>query len=80
LPLGANVLGYFDLARVIATGTLYSAYTLFAVLGAAQVLSVNPVVFLVDVDNTLLDNDRITADLMRHLEREVGYQSQERQM
>jgi len=38
----------------------------------------NPVVFLVDVDNTLLDNDRITADLMRHLEREVGHQSQER--
>lgn len=37
-----------------------------------------PVVFLVDVDNTLLDNDRITADLMRHLEREVGHESQER--
>ena len=30
------------------------------------------VVFLFDVDNTLLDNDRVTADLMRHLEREVG--------
>lgn len=31
-----------------------------------------PVVFLVDVDNTLLDNDRISADLRRHLERAVG--------
>jgi FMN phosphatase YigB (HAD superfamily) len=29
-------------------------------------------VFLFDVDNTLLDNDRVTADLKRHLEREVG--------
>jgi len=30
------------------------------------------VVFLFDVDNTLLDNDRVTADLRRHLEKEVG--------
>jgi FMN phosphatase YigB (HAD superfamily) len=29
-------------------------------------------VFLLDVDNTLLDNDRITADLHDMLEREVG--------
>src|SRR6202048_274056 len=29
-------------------------------------------VFLVDVDNTLLDTDRIQADLKRHLEREFG--------
>src|SRR5947209_879180 len=32
----------------------------------------SPIVFLVDVDNTLLDNDRIQADLKRHLEREFG--------
>ena len=31
-----------------------------------------PVVFLVDVDNTLLDNDHIQDDLKRHLEREFG--------
>jgi FMN phosphatase YigB (HAD superfamily) len=30
------------------------------------------VVFLFDVDNTLLDNDAVIADLKRHLEREVG--------
>ncbi|HEX8098067.1 MAG TPA: HAD family hydrolase [Pyrinomonadaceae bacterium] len=30
------------------------------------------VVFLFDVDNTLLDNDRVIKDLRRHLEREVG--------
>jgi FMN phosphatase YigB (HAD superfamily) len=30
------------------------------------------VVFLFDVDNTLLDNDSVAADLQRHLEREVG--------
>src|SRR5256885_12366549 len=29
-------------------------------------------VFLFDVDNTLLDNDRVTDDLRRHLAREVG--------
>src|SRR5450755_1918186 len=32
----------------------------------------NEVVFLLDVDNTLLDNDRIEADLRNHLEREFG--------
>jgi FMN phosphatase YigB (HAD superfamily) len=31
-----------------------------------------PVVFLLDVDNTLLDNDSIEADLRNHLEREFG--------
>ncbi|HXT41044.1 MAG TPA: HAD family hydrolase [Candidatus Angelobacter sp.] len=30
------------------------------------------IVFLFDVDNTLLDNDRVTADLQLHLQREVG--------
>lgn len=38
----------------------------------------HPVVFLLDVDNTLLDNDRVVADLMRHLEREVGPERQQR--
>lgn len=32
----------------------------------------NRVVFLFDVDNTVLDNDRIIVDLKRHLVREVG--------
>jgi len=32
----------------------------------------SPIVFLVDVDNTLIDNDRIQNDLRRHLEREFG--------
>jgi len=35
-------------------------------------------VFLFDVDNTLLDNDRVTADLKQHLEREVGHERQQR--
>lgn len=38
----------------------------------------SPVVFLMDLDNTLLDNDRVTADLRRHLEGEVGHEGQER--
>ena len=36
------------------------------------------VVFLFDVDNTLLDNDRVTEDLRRYLEREVGHERQKR--
>src|ERR1700726_1468722 len=35
-------------------------------------LTPDTTVFLVDVDNTLLDNDGIQADLKRHLEREFG--------
>ena len=36
------------------------------------------IVFLVDVDNTLLDNDRVQADLRRELEREFGAASRDR--
>ena len=35
-------------------------------------------VFLLDVDNTLLDNDRFEADLRGHLERELGPESRDR--
>ena len=38
----------------------------------------NPIVFLIDVDNTLLDNDRIQADLRLHLERVFGAASRDR--
>ncbi|HET6840825.1 MAG TPA: HAD family hydrolase [Candidatus Angelobacter sp.] len=38
----------------------------------------NDLVFLFDVDNTLLDNDRITSDLQRHLSKEVGEERQQR--
>jgi FMN phosphatase YigB (HAD superfamily) len=37
----------------------------------------SPVVFLLDVDNTLLDNDRVSADLKRYLAREVGLDREE---
>jgi len=36
------------------------------------------VVFLLDVDNTLLDNDRVQDDLRNHLEREFGAASRDR--
>ena len=36
------------------------------------------VVFLFDVDNTLLDNDRVIADLRRRLGRTVGHERQQR--
>jgi FMN phosphatase YigB (HAD superfamily) len=41
-------------------------------------MTIPKLVFLFDVDNTLLDNDRVTVDLRRHLEREVGQARQER--
>ncbi len=41
-------------------------------------MATNEVVFLLDVDNTLLDNDRVVVDLMHHLEREVGHERQQR--
>jgi FMN phosphatase YigB (HAD superfamily) len=40
--------------------------------GEAAVSSYYPIVFLVDVDNTLLDNDRIQQDLKEHLEQAFG--------
>ncbi|HEY2391103.1 MAG TPA: HAD family hydrolase [Candidatus Angelobacter sp.] len=36
------------------------------------------IVFLFDVDNTLLNNDHVTADLKRHLEQQVGPERQQR--
>jgi FMN phosphatase YigB (HAD superfamily) len=38
----------------------------------------DPVVFLLDVDNTLLDNDRIVADLNEHLAYEFGEENRDR--
>jgi FMN phosphatase YigB (HAD superfamily) len=34
------------------------------------------IVILFDVDNTLLDNDRVVADLMRYMDRELGKERQ----
>ncbi len=41
-------------------------------------MALHQVVFLFDVDNTLLDNDRVVTDLMNHLEHEVGHERQQR--
>jgi FMN phosphatase YigB (HAD superfamily) len=38
----------------------------------------HPIVFLVDVDNTLLDNDRVQQDLKDHLERAYGRDARDR--
>jgi hypothetical protein len=37
-----------------------------------------PIVFLVDVDDTLLETDRFETDLTRHIEREFGIQCRDR--
>src|SRR5262245_56394532 len=44
--LVANILGYFDLAKLLSTGTLYSAYAGFAIFGTAKALSTLFAVFL----------------------------------
>jgi FMN phosphatase YigB (HAD superfamily) len=41
-------------------------------------ISIHPIVFLVDVDNTLLDNDRIQQDLKDHLDRAFGVSCRKR--
>src|SRR5215467_1217375 len=46
--------------------------------GAKTMSADNRLVFLFDVDNTLLDNDRVTSDLRRHLEQHVGPERQQR--
>jgi FMN phosphatase YigB (HAD superfamily) len=38
----------------------------------------DPIVFLVDIDDTLLDNDAIQNDFRRHLEREFGPEARDR--
>src|ERR1035438_5481281 len=38
----------------------------------SHTMSSTNTVFLFDVDNTLLDNDHVTADLKRYLQNEVG--------
>ena len=38
----------------------------------------NRLVVLFDVDNTLLDNDRVAADLKQHLAREIGAEGEQR--
>ena len=45
-------------------------------MGSAD--TVTPVVFLLNVDNTLFDNDALIRDLMDHLEGEYGVESRER--
>ena len=44
-------------------------------LDAAALAAPSDVVFLLDVDNTLLDNDRVIADLREHLNAEFGASS-----
>jgi FMN phosphatase YigB (HAD superfamily) len=43
-----------------------------------KMMAVNEVVFLLDVDNTLLDNDRVVTDLDEHLAHEFGDESRDR--
>jgi FMN phosphatase YigB (HAD superfamily) len=45
---------------------------------AADVSAPGGIVFLVDVDNTLLDNDRVQADLRSRIEREFGAPARDR--
>jgi small-conductance mechanosensitive channel len=42
----ANILGYFELAKLLSTGILYSSYAVFAIFGATKALSILFAVFL----------------------------------
>ena len=44
----------------------------------SEVIQGAPIVFLVDVDNTLLDNDGVQQDLKDHLERAYGRDARDR--
>jgi haloacid dehalogenase-like hydrolase len=44
----------------------------------AKRVGTKDLVFLFDVDNTLLDNDRFQSDLFRHIEREFGREARAR--
>jgi small-conductance mechanosensitive channel len=46
IAAAANVLGYFELAKLLSTGILYSSYAIFAIFGAAKALSTLFAVFL----------------------------------
>jgi FMN phosphatase YigB (HAD superfamily) len=43
-----------------------------------RITPAHPIVFLIDVDNTLVDNDRIQQDLKDHLESNFGVSARER--
>jgi FMN phosphatase YigB (HAD superfamily) len=45
---------------------------------SSKMIATNEMVFLLDVDNTLLDNDRIATDLGEHLAQEFGVESRDR--
>jgi FMN phosphatase YigB (HAD superfamily) len=46
--------------------------------GEAVTMLPEKIIFLFDVDNTLLDNDHVVSDLMRYLEHEIGSELQQR--
>ncbi len=50
----------------------------FGGLSAARALALPDVVFLLDVDNTLLDNDAVEQDLRRHIEEAFGIECRDR--
>ncbi len=58
--------------RKVTTGRVHRAPGPGVQRTQAQRSTGRPVVFLFDVNNTLLDNDRVIADLGRYLLREVG--------
>jgi hypothetical protein len=64
--LVANIVGYFDLARVLSTGTLYSIYAAFALFGTAGALSV--------LFSVLLDTDWARSlSIVRHYDKTMSW-------
>jgi potassium-dependent mechanosensitive channel len=64
--LVANIVGFFDLARVLSTGTLYSIYAAFALFGTAGALSV--------LFSVLLDTDWARSlSIVRHYDKTMSW-------
>ena len=64
--LVANIVGFFDLARVLSTGTLYSLYAAFALFGTAGALSV--------LFTVLLDTDWARSlSIVRHYAKTMSW-------
>jgi potassium efflux system protein len=64
--LVANIVGFFDLARVLSTGTLYSIYAVFALFGTAGALSV--------LFSVLLDTDWARSlSIVRHYDKTMSW-------
>src|SRR5215831_13193645 len=69
-----SIRSFYQRNKYIYGRTTVNEYST-AALRRTSMTTRHELVFLLDVDNTLLDNDRAQSDLKRYLDREVGPES-----